>query len=107
YPWQPSAPWQPSPSLQILNLFAKLVDHRLQLQPDRGHRGGVRLGAQGIRFAIEFLRQKIELAADGAAAAEQHARGSDMRLQPVDLLVDVGLGGEEGRFLMQPDRVEI
>ena len=50
--------------LQILNLLAELVDHGLQLQPDGRDRRGIRLGAERIRFAVEFLRQEIELAAD-------------------------------------------
>ena len=93
--------------LQILDLFAKLVDHRLEFQPDGCDGGGVRLRTQRIRFAVEFLRQKIELAADGAAICQQRPARRHMRLQPVDLFADIGLGGQKRRFHVQPAGIEI
>ena len=93
-------------SLQVLHLLAELLDHGLELQADIGQLDVVGLGAQRIRFAVELLRQKIELAADRAAVGEQLARLRDMRGEPVELLADVGLGGEQDRLLMQPVGIE-
>ena len=42
----------------------------------------------------------------GAALGDQLARLRDMRGEPVELLADVGLGGEQERLLMQPVGVE-
>ena len=67
-------------SFQVLHLLAELLDHGLQLQPDIGQLDVVRLRAQRIGFAVELLRQEVELAADRAArrrscaAPARHAR---------------------------------
>ncbi len=44
----------------IRHLFAQLLDHRLQPQPDRGQLQRNRLAAKRIHLAVEFLHQKIE-----------------------------------------------
>ena len=59
-----------------------------------------------IRFAVELLRQEIELAPDRAAIGDQLLGLRDMRREPVELLADVGLGGEQDRLLVQPVGVE-
>jgi hypothetical protein len=50
--------------LNVLHLLAELIDGGFQLKSDRGHRDVVRFRAERIRLAVEFLCQKIELAAD-------------------------------------------
>src|SRR5580698_5037436 len=72
-------------SLDILRLLAELVDHGLERQPRAGKRdvGGFR--AQRVGFAVELLRQEIELAADRVAGREKRARLLHMRAQPVEL----------------------
>ena len=57
-------------------------------------------------FAVEFLRQKIEPAADRPAVGEQPLGLRDMRGQTVELLADIGLAGEHDRFLVQAVAVE-
>ena len=79
-------------SLQVLHLLAELLDHAFQLQADIGELDVVGLGGERIRFAVEFLRQKIEPAADRPAVGDQLLRLRDMRGEPVELLADVGLG---------------
>src|SRR6185436_20789821 len=69
----------PAPSLlQVLHLLAELLDHGLELQPDIGQFQVVRLRAQCIRFAIELLGEKVELAPDRAAAGDQLVGLRDM-----------------------------
>ena len=51
-------------SFEVLHLLAELLDHALQLEADIGQFDVVRLGAQRIGFAVEFLRQEIEPAPD-------------------------------------------
>src|SRR3954471_4085021 len=52
---------------QVLHLLAELLDHGLELQPDVGQFEIVGLGAQGIRFAVELLGEKVELAPNRTA----------------------------------------
>ena len=59
-----------------------------------------------IRFAVELLGQKVELAPDRAAVGDQLLGLRDMRREPVELLADVDLGGEQDRLLVQPVGVE-
>ena len=64
------------------------------------------LAHKRVRFAVELLRQKVEPAADRAAVGDQLLRLRDMRGEPVELLADVGLGGEQDRLLVQPVGIE-
>ena len=57
-----------------------------------------------VRLAIELLRQEVELAADRLIAADQLIRRRDMRAQAIELLLDIGLGGQQQSLLMQPLR---
>src|SRR6202008_1167251 len=64
-----------SPCLfDILGLFAELVDHRLKRKTSAGQCdiGGFR--AQRVGLAVEFLGQKIELAAHALTLRDQCAR---------------------------------
>src|SRR4051812_17433719 len=62
----------------VLDLLAELIDDRLELEPDCGEVAVGRLRAKRIRFAIEFLGEKIELPADGLGGLEKLPRGFDM-----------------------------
>ena len=75
---------------QVLDLLAELIDHRLQLEADRGEPAVVRLGAERVDLAVELLGEEVEPASDRAALRPAGARGRDMRVQPVDLLADIG-----------------
>ena len=52
-----------SVSLQILDLFADLFDLRLHIHHDAGDVQILTLGTDGIRFAVQLLRQEVQLAA--------------------------------------------
>ena len=93
-------------SFQVLHLLAELLDHGLQFQTDVGQLDVVRLRAQRIGFAVELLRQEVELAPDRAAGIDQPARLRHMGDEPVELLADVGLGGDQDRLLMQAVGIE-
>src|SRR5690606_29642116 len=82
---------QPSKLFNILNLFAELIDRRLEVKPDPVQIHGRRLVAQGRRLPVQFLRQKIELAAHRPARLHQPARLLDVGLEAVQLFPHVGL----------------
>src|SRR4051812_37323586 len=88
-------------SFQVLHLLAELLDDGFELKPDIGEFDVVRLGAQGIRFAVEFLGQEIEPAADRAAVSHELPSLRDMGGEPVEFFANVGLAGEQDGFLMQ------
>src|ERR1700754_1978658 len=85
----------PLPSLkslfQILDLFAKLLDHVLHLKAGVGQFDVVRFRAGGIYLAVEFLRQEIQPPPHRAAFAKQFARLRDMRRDAVELFTNVRL----------------
>ena len=95
-------PW----SFDVLHLLAQLVDNGLQLEAIAGDVGIVGLRAQRVGFAVELLRQELELAPDRLLRGDQLARGSDVRAEPLHLLLDVGPRREQGGFLMQAAGVE-
>ena len=70
-----------SASLEVLNLFAHLLDQNLQFNRRVGHfdRGGFR--AQRVGFAIEFLHQEVKAATDCAAGRKHAAHFGDVRRQ--------------------------
>jgi hypothetical protein len=94
------------PSLQVLHLLAELLDHALELEAGIGQLDVVRLRADRVGFAIELLGEEVEPASDRAAVADQPLRLRDVRRQPVDLLADVGLAGDQDRLLVQPVGIE-
>ena len=61
-------------SLQILNLFAELVDHDFQFQSCCRYSSGVGFGTDRIRLPVKFLCKKIELAPDRTASGEKFTR---------------------------------
>src|SRR5207302_67978 len=95
-------PW----SLQILNLLAELLDDALELEPDIGELDVIRLGAQRVGLALQLLREEIQPAPDGTAACQQISALVHMRSKSIQLLADVGLGGNQNCFLMQTIRIE-
>ena len=83
-------------SFDVLHLLAQLLDLDAQFKPLLGERGVVRLRAQRVRLAAEFLRQKVCSLADRAAFREQRERRDNMGLQLDRGLADVGLSGRSG-----------
>src|SRR5262245_31458384 len=96
----------PFRSLEVLHLLPELLDHALELKPDIGQLDLIGFGGQRIRFAMEFLRQKIELAPDCAAVGEKFFRLSYMGSEPVEFFTNVGLRSKQDSFLVQPVRIE-
>ena len=95
-----------SRSFQILHLLAELLDHALELEADIGQLHVVRLGAERIGFTIELLREEIEPPAHRTAVGDQALGLRDVRSEPVELLADVGLAGDQDRLLVQPIGIE-
>src|SRR5690554_111065 len=87
--------------LHVLNLFAELINHRFHLQPDAREAYIGRLGAKRIRLAIELLCQKIEPTSCGLLTLNQSTGLFDMGREPIKLLTDIGLGGQQCSFLRQ------
>ena len=59
-------------------------------------------GEDSIGFAVELLAQEIKAPADRLVGVEERRGGGDMGVQPVELLGDIGLGGEDRGLLNQP-----
>ena len=76
-------------SFQILHLLAELFDHALELEADIGQLDIVRFGTQRVGLTVEFLREKIESAANGAAICDQSLDLGDVRRQPIEFLAGV------------------
>src|SRR5215475_6102448 len=93
-------------SLQVLHLLAKLLDHAFELEPDIGQVDIIRFCGERIRFAVQFLRQKIKLTTYCSASGEKLLCLRYMGGEPVKLLADIGLGGEQDRLLVQAVGVE-
>ena len=72
-------------SFQVLHLLAELLDHGLEFKSDIGELNIVRFGAQGVRFAVEFLGEKVEAAPDRAALGDQALCLRNMGAKPVKL----------------------
>ena len=85
----------------VLNLFAKLIDDRLELQAKPRDVDGVRLRAQCVGLAVEFLGEKIELPSDGSAFDQNIASGRDVSRQALQFLFDVGAGRDQHGFLVK------
>src|SRR5262245_40828082 len=76
----------------VLHLLAHLIYDGFEAEPDAAQRFILRLGAKSIGFAMKFLRQKIELAADRTRAVFQQVMGSaDMGEDAVELFLDIAL----------------
>src|SRR5437763_16509334 len=66
----------------------------------------IRLGADRIGLAIEFLGKKVETTTDRAAFRYEFTRLGDVGLKPVELFADVSPARDQNCFLVQPIRVE-
>ena len=55
---------------------------------------------------MQFLRQKIELAADGTAIRQELLCLCYMRNETIEFLADIGFGCKQDSFLVEPIRVE-
>src|SRR3546814_9837150 len=88
-------------SLDVLDLLAEPLDGRLPGEADPGQLHVGRLRTKRIGFPVQLLAEEIEPSSNRTAPRQQLARGADMHVQPVDLLADVGLAGEERRLLRQ------
>ena len=89
----------------VLYLFAHLVDHRFEVQPDPSKCDRLRLGTQGVGLPIEFLHQEIELAPGRAALGDQFARGLDMCVQAIQFFGHIGFYGDQRQFLRDAVRI--
>ena len=61
-------------------------------------RRGGGFGAQRFGFAIEFLHQEVQPAADGAAVADNAAYLGHVTVEPVELFVNVEFLGDQCQF---------
>ena len=85
-----------------MHLFAHLIDDCFQLKANGGQGLVEGLGTQRIGFAVEFLGQKIKLAARRFGRSDQGAGRFEVGKQAVQFLLNVSAGGNQDRFLMQP-----
>ena len=81
---------RPSALLTILNLLANSLEFGLQLDDIVGERRIVCLAPHGVRFAAQFLEQKIEASPDhlaGSRGRENCVELFDVAAQPCDFFV--------------------
>src|SRR6185437_7800629 len=78
-------------SFDILGLLTKLIDHRLEGKPGTGERNVGGLGAKRVGFAVEFLRQEIQLAPHAFCLSQKRPRVLDMGGEPVQFLAHISL----------------
>ena len=69
--------------LQILDLLAHLFDIEFQIERGICHLDCHCLGAQRIRFAVQFLHEEVEAAADRAASGQHAADFIDVGDEPI------------------------
>src|SRR5262249_53691715 len=62
--------------------------------------------AQRVGFAIELLREEIEPATDRATLGNELSDLRNMGDEPVELLANISLAGDQERLLMQAVRIE-
>ena len=94
------------PSFDVLHLLAQLVDHRLHVQADRGQARSFDLEHSVLTSRLNSCARKSSRRPTAPPLGEQLARGGDMGVEAVDLLADVGPGGEQHRLLVQPVGIE-
>ena len=96
---------RPRRLFDILHLFAHLVDCHLEVEANRRQRAVLRLGAQRVRLAQEFLHQKVKFPTGRRAGANQVAGSGDMRAQAVKFLGHVAFHYDQREFLRNPGLV--
>ena len=77
-------------------MLTELLDRRLHIEANLSQFYVCGFRAQRIRFAVKFLTQKIETAADSDSFRQQITGGADMHMQAIDLLPHVGFPGQQG-----------
>src|SRR5438105_6471860 len=80
--------------LHVLDLLLERFDLRLQVEDVPERAGLANFLARGVRLAVELLREEVEAFPDGPAGVEQTADLDEVRLEPLDLLRDVGAVSE-------------
>src|ERR1700730_1440754 len=93
--------------LDILDLFAELLDLDAQFEADPRQARVVRLGAKRIGLARKFLGKEVEPAAGRAAPRQNPAGRGGVRGKTVQFFPDIGLGRQHESLLMQTILVEI
>src|SRR5262245_52733669 len=88
-------------SLDVLHLLPDALYQGPRLQDARDHLGVVGLRRDGVHLAMKLLREKVELAAHGAARADQSPELREMRAEPGELLGHVVPGRPRRDFLRQ------
>ena len=64
--------------LDVLHLFAELVDDRFELQAEPRDVDGVGLRTEGVGLAVELLSKEVELASDRTRFIQNVARCPNM-----------------------------
>jgi hypothetical protein len=88
--------------LDVLDLFADLVDQHLQLHRCLRRAGVDRFGAQRVRLAIELLQQEIQPPSDRLLLRKHAADFGDVAVEAIEFLVDVELLQRQHQLLLQP-----
>src|SRR5215213_4274489 len=88
----------PLPLLNVLHLFAHLLDQQLQFERAIGDLRAGGLGGERVRLAVQFLREEVEALARRTAVPQHAIDFRKVYGQPLELLVDVALAREHGDF---------
>src|SRR5208337_2771915 len=91
----------PDSSFDILDLFAKFFQLGFQDNDFTGNKTVVGLGTEGVDFAIDFLRQKIEGAPHWFPGFDAVVELLKVALETGQFLGDVGAVGKIKDFLEQ------
>src|SRR5580700_9231976 len=93
--------------LDILDLFAELLDLDAQFEAEPRQARVVRLGAKRIGLTRKFLGKEVEPAAGRAALRQEFAGRGGVRGKTVQFFPDIGLGRQHESLLVQTILVEI
>src|SRR3954462_9964984 len=75
--------------LDVLDLFAHLLDQQLQVQRHASDFDVDGFRAERIRFPVKFLHHEVQSLADSAAALENPFDLAEVRRKTRELLIDV------------------
>src|SRR5580704_6695706 len=93
--------------LDIMDLFAKLLDLDAQFEAGPRQARVVRLGAKRIGLARKFLGKEVEPAASRAALRQKLVGCGGVCSKTVQFFPDIGLGRQHESLLVQTILVEI
>src|SRR5690606_6755977 len=85
----------------ILDLLPHLLDQHFKLHRNLGGGAVDGFGGQGVGFPVEFLHQKVEASADGFPAFEYRLDFTEVGLEAVQFLIDIGFLGENDDLLFE------